>query len=88
MKGTGLKNVLFFDSVELVTPNQENEGFFGIELKKELGENASISYTHDLSGGDNSTWNFELDLSREWSFKSEFGNDGNYGWELEFTTRF
>lgn len=88
MKGTGLKNVLFFDSVELVAPNQENEGFFGIELTKELGEIASISYTHDLSGGDNSTWNFELDLSREWSFKSEFGTDGDYGWELEFTTRF
>ena len=88
MKGTGLKNVLFFDSIELVAPKQENEGFYGIELKKELGENASISYTHDLSGGDNSTWNFELDLNREWSFKSEFGSDGHYGWELEFTTRF
>ncbi|NLJ48330.1 MAG: hypothetical protein GX428_01900 [Candidatus Atribacteria bacterium] len=88
MKGTGLKNVLFFDSIELVAPNQENEGFYGIELKKELGENASISYTHDLSGGDHSAWNFELDLNREWSFKSEFGTDGHYGWELEFTTRF
>ena len=88
MKETGLKNVLFFDSIELVAPNPENKGFYGIELEKALGENASISYTHDLSGGDNSTWNLELDFNREWSFKSEFGSNGKYGWELEFKARF
>jgi len=88
MKGAGLNNFLFFDSVELITPSQKNEGFYGLELKKDLGENASISYTHDLNGGDNSTWNFEVDLNREWSFKSEFGSNGKFGWELEFTTKF
>ncbi|GEM_PF-6964570 len=86
--GKDFERNIFFDGIEVTVPGQNPSGLYGVKFSKDLGENLSVSYTQDLGGEGKSSLGFELDFSREWSFRTEIQRDGRVEWELEYHTRF
>jgi len=81
--GDIFSRIPFFDGIELDFGN-----FSRLKLEKRLGKNVSLGYTQELSGEKKSSWNVEVDFSREWSFRGEMDSGGTTEWWLEFRTRF
>ncbi|MGQ9747294.1 MAG: translocation/assembly module TamB domain-containing protein [Candidatus Caldatribacteriaceae bacterium] len=80
---TLFSQIPFFDQVELDFAN-----FSQLALAKRLGKNVSLRYTQELGGDHHSSWDVEIDFSREWSIRGEVDSRGVTEWWLEFRTRF
>ncbi|MDI3542943.1 MAG: translocation and assembly module TamB, partial [Candidatus Atribacteria bacterium] len=78
----------FLDGIDIKFLSSKNYGFHGVRLEKGIGENSFIGYTQDLSGEGNSSWDFEINFDKEWSFKIEGDTTGEMNWMLEFNTKF
>lgn len=71
----------FFDAVTF-----DPEDFSRVTLEKRLGKNVTIGYTQNLDG--RSSFEVDVDFSKEWSFEFERKESGETEWMLQFTTKF